>query len=234
MFKTMRQSFAVQLRRYEIIGGVIWLLIYGFLWGALLGLGLELLGIDYTETQLNGLFFLSNFIITAVLFRRFLSYSLPVAAEHFLRTLKAMLLGFCIYWLLEVGIGLVGTLLPRQVSVPNDNTVTTIAGENYWLMWAGAVLLAPLTEETLIRGLVFGGLRRWNRIAAYAAAAVAFAALHVLGYLGEMDALTLGYNVLVYGLPSIALCACYEYAGTIWAPIGLHMIINALSMSAIG
>ena len=49
---------------------------------------------------------------------------------------------------------------------------------------------------------------------------------------GQMDALTLGYNILAYAMPSIALCVCYEYAGNIWAPIGLHMIINALGMSA--
>ena len=54
----------------------------------------------------------------------------------------------------------------------------------------------------------------------------------MLSYLGQMDALTLGYNILTYGLPSIALCACYEYAGNIWASIGLHMMINALGMSA--
>ena len=101
-------------------------------------------------------------------------------------------------------------------------------------MWAGAVLLAPLTEETLVRGLIFGNLRRWNRPAAYGAAAAVFAAMHVLPYLGQMDALSICYNILVYGLPSLALCACYEYAGAIWAPIGLHMIINALGMSAMG
>lgn len=143
-----------------------------------------------------------------------------------------MLVGFCIYWLLQVGIGIIGDLLSGNIAIPNDDTIASIADENYRIMWAGAVLLAPMVEETLVRGLVFGNVRRLNRVAAYAAAAAVFAAMHVLSYLGQMDALTLGYNILAYAMPSIALCACYEYAGNIWAPIGLHMIINALGMSA--
>ena len=228
----MNQPLSVKMRRYEVIGGVVWLIFYGFFMGDVLALLLGLLGIPYTGAQLNAVYFLSNFVITALLFRRFLAYSLPVAADHLLRCLKAMLLGFCLYWILQVGLDLLGQLLNGKVSIPNDDTVASIAGENYRIMWAGAVLLAPMVEETLVRGLVFGNVRRLNRVAAYAAAAAVFAAMHVLSYLGQMDALTLGYNILAYAMPSIALCACYEYTGNIWAPIGLHMIINALGMSA--
>lgn len=228
----MKRPFQVKMRRSEIIGGIIWLVIYGFFMGDILGLGLELLGISYTAAQLNALFFLCNFVITALVFWRFLTRNLSLVPGNLLRTLKAMLLGFCIYWLLQVGLDVIGQFLSGNMDIPNDDTISSIAGENYRIMWAGAVLLAPMVEETLVRGLIFGTVRRLNRAAAYAAAAAVFAAMHVLSYLGQMDALTLGYNILVYGLPSIALCACYEYAGNIWAPIGLHMIINALGMSA--
>lgn len=228
----MKRPFQVKMRRSEIIGGIIWLVIYGFFMGDILGLGLDLLGISYTAAQLNALFFLCNFVITALVFWRFLTRNLSLVPGNLLRILKAMLLGFCIYWLLQVGLDVIGQFLSGNMDIPNDDTISSIAGENYRIMWAGAVLLAPMVEETLVRGLIFGTVRRLNRAAAYAAAAVVFAAMHVLSYLGQMDALTLGYNILVYGLPSIALCACYEYAGNIWAPIGLHMIINALGMSA--
>lgn len=228
----MKRPFQVKMRRSEIIGGIIWLVIYGFFMGDILGLGLELLGISYTAAQLNALFFLCNFVITALVFWRFLTRNLSLVPGNLLRTLKAMLLGFCIYWLLQVGLDVIGQFLSGNMDIPNDDTISSIAGENYRIMWAGAVLLAPMVEETLVRGLIFGTVRRLNRAAAYAAAAAVFAAMHVLSYLGQMDALTLGYNILVYGLPSVALCACYEYAGNIWAPIGLHMIINALGMSA--
>lgn len=228
----MKRPFQVTMRMGEIIGGILWLVIYGFFMGDILSLVLGLLGVSYTTAQLNALFFLCNFVITALVFRRFLTKNLMQVPGNLLRTLKGMLVGFCIYWLLQVGIGLIGDLLSGNIDIPNDDTIASIADENYRIMWAGAVLLAPMVEETLVRGLIFGNVRRLNRVAAYAAAAAVFAAMHVLSYLGQMDALTLGYNILAYAMPSIALCACYEYAGNIWAPIGLHMIINALGMSA--
>ena len=101
-------------------------------------------------------------------------------------------------------------------------------------MAVAAILLAPITEETLLRGLVFGGLRQKNRIVAYVLTALLFSGMHVMNYVLQMDLVSILLNLLLYMLPSVALCACYEYAGTIWAPIFLHMIINALSMWAIG
>ena len=130
----MNQPLSVKMRRYEVIGGVVWLIFYGFFMGDVLALLLGLLGIPYTGAQLNAVYFLSNFVITALLFRRFLAYSLPVAADHLLRCLKAMLLGFCLYWILQVGLDLLGQLLNGKVSIPNDDTVASIAGENYRIM----------------------------------------------------------------------------------------------------
>ena len=46
-----------------------------------------------------------------------------------------MLLGFCLYWILQVGLDLLGQLLNGKVSIPNDDTVASIAGENYRIMW---------------------------------------------------------------------------------------------------
>jgi hypothetical protein len=229
----MKQPFPVTMRRYEIIGGIIWFIIYAFVLGIVLELALALLGISYDEATLNAAYFFTNFIITALLFRRFLAYSLPVAADNLLKVLKAILLGFAVYWLLEVGLSLLSTLLVQEVTIPNDDTVQAIAGINYRVMWVGAVLLAPMTEETLVRGLVFGNIRRKNRVLAYVVTALLFASMHTLGYVTEMSALSIVYNMLIYGLPSVALCICYEYSGTIWAPIALHMIINAIGMSGI-
>ena len=101
-------------------------------------------------------------------------------------------------------------------------------------MAVAAVLLAPITEETLLRGLVFGNLRKKNRIVAYVVTAVLFSGIHIMNYVLTLDLTSLMLNFLLYLLPSVALCVCYEYAGTIWAPILLHMIINALSMWVMG
>ena len=229
----MREGFAVQLRRYEVIGGILWLLVYQFLIGYVLELIFGLINVNYDLALLNGVYFFVNFGVTIIIFRRFLAYSLPVVAEHPLKFLRGLLVGFCAYWVLGVCLSALEGFLGIDPWIPNDDTVAEIAGVSYKVMWVGAVLLSPLTEETLMRGLIFGSVRRKSRILAYIVTAVAFALIHTLDYLMVMAPLTLGYNVLVYGLPSVALCICYELSGSIWGPIVLHVIINALGMSAV-
>lgn len=228
----MKNPFAVRMRRGEIIGGILFFLMYQFGIGSLLLLVLPVFGLSTDEASINGAFYVLNFVITAVLFRRFLADSLPLAAHSFLRFLKSIFLGFACYEVLQIATVLLISLVAPETVAPNDETVRAIAEANYNIMFVGAVLLAPIVEETLIRGLIFSNLRRKSRPLAYVLTALVFAAMHTLPFLGEMDLMTLGMNVLLYGLPSVALCVSYEYSGTIWSPILLHMIINALAMGA--
>ncbi len=230
----MRAPFAVNMRRYEVVGGLIWLAVYLFLMSDMLYLLLGYLGLSVDAVTLNGIYFIADFLVTAVLFRRFLAYSLPLAADRPGRFLGGILLGFCIYEGCQVALSLAYTALVPSLWTPNDDNIRALAADNYRVMWVGAVLLAPMTEETLLRGLVFGGLRKKSRILAYVVTALAFGLMHVIGYLPEMTVLTFALNLLLYAMPSVALCAAYEYAGTVWTPIVLHMLLNALSMSAIG
>lgn len=230
----MRTPFSVEMRRYEIIGGCVYLACYLFLMSGAVYLVLDLLGLPVDTVTLNKVYFVACFILTALIFRRFLAYSLPVAADHPLRLLKGILLGFCIYEGCQVALGILCGLIAPDLWTPNDDNIRSIAAGSYRVMWVGAVLLAPMTEETLIRGLIFGNLRRKNRALAYIVTALVFGLMHIVVYIPRMDVLTLALNLALYAFPSVALCACYEYAGTIWAPISLHMILNALSMGMIG
>lgn len=229
----MRESFTIQMRRYEIIAGAVWFLIYQFCMGFLLELIFSVFHVEYNTVLLNGVYFFVNFGITIIIFRRFLAYSLPVAADHPLRFLKGLLIGFCTYWVLSVCLSALVELFGLSAWVPNDDTITEIAGVSYKMMWVGSVILAPITEETLVRGLIFGNIRRKNRTLGYIITALVFALMHTLPYITQMNLLDFGYNLLVYGLPSVALCVCYEYSGCIWAPVLLHMAVNAMGMSAL-
>ena len=230
----MKKPFSVQLRRYEIIGGLIWLAVYLFLMSDLLQLLMQVAGIRIDLLTLNKVYFVGCFLITVVLFRRFLSYSLPEVADHPLRVLCGILVGYGIYAACQGTLAMVYGYFVPNLQTPNDDSVRAIAQSSYSTMAVAAILLAPITEETLLRGLVFGGLRQKNRIVAYVLTALLFSGMHVMNYVLQMDLVSILLNLLLYMLPSVALCACYEYAGTIWAPIFLHMIINALSMWAIG
>ena len=228
----MKQPF-VEMRRGEKIGGVIWLVIYMLLMSLIVTFVMTMLGYGEDLVRINQVFFVVNFLITCLLFRHFLTDSLAVVMERPLRLLKGILLGFCLYEAGQIALSLLYEVIAPDLWTANDEGVAQIAGMNYGAMWAGAVLLAPLVEETLMRGLVFGNLRKKSRVLAYAVSTLAFGIIHVLGYAWDMDVWTLVLNWGLYMVPSIVLAVTYEYTGTIWGPTALHMILNALSMMAL-
>ena len=228
----MKQPF-VDMRRGEKIGGVIWLLVYMFLMSLIVTFVMTLLGYGENLVRINQVFFVVNFVITCLLFRHFLTDSLSVVMERPVRLLKGLLLGFCLYEAGQIALSLLYEVIAPDLWTANDEGVAEIASMNYGAMWAGAVLLGPLVEETLMRGLVFGNLRKKSRVLAYAVSILAFGIIHVLGYAWEMDVWTLVLNWGLYLVPSVVLAVTYEYTGTVWGPIALHMILNALSMMAL-
>lgn len=229
----MKQSFSVTMRRYEIIGGILLFIISQFFMDYILYFVFGLFGVEANDVTMNGTYYVVNFLATAMVFRRFLAYSLPIAADHFLRFFKAIILGFVLYLGCQMLTGMVSGLISPDFATPNDDTIRAIADVNYNVMWVGAVLLAPLVEETLMRGLIFGNVRRKSRFLAFFLTAFIFAGMHIYPFVMTMDVLSIVLNFLVYGLPSIALCVAYEISGTIWAPIALHMIINAIAMGVV-
>lgn len=89
----------------------------------------------------------------------------------------------------------------------------------YVLAFATLVVLAPVAEEILLRGYLYGKLRRWlGAIVAGLLTSVVFGALH-----GQWN---VGIDVFVL---SLVLCGLREYTGSIWAGILLHMLKNGLA-----
>lgn len=136
-------------------------------------------------------------------------------------------------YLITMGVNTLLSLLLMQITGemnPNNEAVAAVTAQNTGAMTATAVFLAPIVEETMFRAGVFGTLRDKNRVAAYAVSMVSFALFHVLGYALENPIYLL--YLLQYLPVSYLLCRCYEESGTIWTPIFLHMLINAVSMGA--
>jgi membrane protease YdiL (CAAX protease family) len=156
-------------------------------------------------------------------FDAFLDRRLPslfaILGAYFMNTLLSYLL-----FLLMNALGDMGT-------TPNDELVMSMTGRDLSIVKGLAIFLAPVLEETLFRGAVFGALRPRSRIPAYAASVLLFSLYHVWQFaLADMDAAVLLY-ALQYVPVSIALCWCFERSGSLWAPILLHMGINAFSFA---
>ena len=148
---------------------------------------------------------------------------------RFWELIQALILGFVLYYAGNFVFSLVMGWLNIDITSYNDETVMMLAEQSRFAMIICAVILAPMVEETLVRGLLFGVIRRKSRIAAYVVSIVFFAVIHVWQYLMAYDFKSVLFAALQYIPAGIALGWTYEKSNTVWAPIILHMVINAIS-----
>lgn len=216
--------------------GWAYLLFYLVLFPPLLGMGFDALGWEHDtpagNARLNGVFFLVNFLAAVMIFRSFLGKNLVRVGKRFWGFVQAVILGFVMYY---AGIWVVGKLMNWLIpgfQNLNDQSLMEMARASKWVMVLGTVILAPVTEECFIRGLVFGSVMKKNRILAYVISTIFFAAIHVAGYVTAAPAGVLIGCFLQYLPAGVALGWAYEKADSIFAPILMHCIINALSVSS--
>ena len=104
------------MSRRETIAGILWFIIYCFFMNVLVELALTLLGVSYSLAALNAVYFLTNFLITALIFHRFLASSLSLAARTLPRVCKGIVLGLCAYLLLTILPQALFSLLPGEIT----------------------------------------------------------------------------------------------------------------------
>ena len=223
-------TLGTPMSRGELIGGFIYLPIYVIGLSLLLGLILGLANVQMSDTRLNLLYFLINFLAIAVIFHRWLITSLSGVGRRFWLFLQAVVLGFVFYYALSWVLGLILSLLDLAVASPNDAEIARLAAGDFRLTVLCTVFLAPPVEETLFRGLLFGNIHSKNRILAYVVSVLLFAVLHVWSYVGSVGWVNAALAAVAYLPAGIALGWTYEKSDTIWAPIVVHALINAVSM----
>jgi membrane protease YdiL (CAAX protease family) len=88
------------------------------------------------------------------------------------------------------------------------------------LVVIAAVVIAPLAEETLFRGFVYGVLKRYTDAPfAALASSLMFAIIHL--HVGSL---------LPLCVLAVLFCIAYEITGCLLVPMLLHMIFNATSI----
>jgi hypothetical protein len=93
------------------------------------------------------------------------------------------------------------------------------------LAFATIVVVAPIAEELIFRGWLYGKLRaKVNVWVSILFTSVLFALLHY----GAFEAIQWNVIVNVFGM-SIVLCALREITGTVWSAVIMHMLKNAIA-----
>jgi len=224
-------KLSISMTRNEVRFGWAFFLFQLLILPSLLVTVNQMLNRPLSVAALNFSLFAINFLCTTVIFHRFLLASGRRALALPFRCLRMAFFGLLLYY---AGIFLVSFLinsLRPDFANANDANILELTQENYPLMAVGIILLAPITEELLYRGLIFHGLHSKSRMAAYAVSTLAFAAIHVVSYVGTLDWGLLGLSFVQYLPAGLSLAWAYEKSDTIWAPILMHITINQISIT---
>ena len=133
----------------------------------------------------------------------------------------------------QVGISLLELLLNAFGYTIAEGLESLQTDPNNVSMFLYAGFLAPVAEEMLYRGLIFRELSQTSKAAAYLVSMAAFAAIHVLGYIGSEDLGRLVLCFIQYLPAGLCLAWTYTKADNIVAPIVVHAIVNAVAIGAL-
>lgn len=182
------------------------------------------------DAEVNFLFFCINFIAVLLIFHDYLSRSASQVFQHPIRFFEAVVLGFVAYYLCAWCMEFVFSWLFPGFSNANDEAIAALSSGNFFLMAIGTVILVPLAEECFFRGLIFRNLWGYSRVAAYLVSMAAFAFLHIIGYIQSYTPLELILCFLQYLPAGLCLAWSYTKSDTIFAPIVVHALINAVGI----
>ena len=124
------------------------------------------------------------------------------------------------------------SFLPLPQVNANQEVIVQYYHDDRMAMLFQSIVIAPVVEEILLRGLIFAPLCKKNTGLAYAASMAAFAFLHVMGHIGAegQTFYTLLYAFLQYLPAGFILGWAYQSTGSILAPIFLHSFCNIISV----
>lgn len=218
------------LSRREKLYGTVWLAFEALLFSYVLQFLNSLLSTPLPQAEINFLFFAVNFAVVVFVLRAYLLDQLQLVQQLTGKIVLTAVVGFVAYWVLNfLASGLILALDPEFSSV-NDNAVAQLVSENFGLMFFGTVILVPVTEESLFRGVVFRGIYDRSPVAAWCLSTLLFALVHILGYIGAYPPVRLLLCFVQYIPAGICLAGAYRLSGSILSPILIHAAVNFVGM----
>ena len=222
----MTESFAGKINgKQKAIGFILLFPLYLYVIPRFANFGIYLL-LKYTnitrDTTVLGIYLnlicsLLSFVLVVWLLRDFLIDNIKRFKEHFTDNfVYSITIGIVMIY----GISIVANMIINFVFCGNNGAL---------LMAFQSVILAPILEELLFRGLVFRSLRDKSKWLAIFASSFLFGFLHIYSALFAGDLSQLIY-LFSYGGMGFAFSYAYEKRKTICVPILMHMINNLVAI----
>ena len=222
--------FSTKPNRNETLFGGIYLAFMLIFLPLLLKVFNSMLENPLSAGKLNFIYYFINFALIVPVFGKFLLQSLKDALRVPFPTIWLALLGYMGNLALSEILAFFLMILVPDFANINDLNVALMLQEEFSLLAIGTVVLVPVVEETLFRGMIFRNLYDRSPAGAYLISMVAFAAIHVTGYVGSVEPVYILLSFLQYLPAGYCLCFAYRRSGTIISPILMHMIVNAVAV----
>lgn len=186
---------------------------------------------DLTNAQLNVFCYGLGLAFMLIALHGFLRRNFDAALDAKGRWFIGILSGYALNVGLSFLLSSLLILLRFNIGAsPNNQAVMAEAATQFGRIAVVTIVMAPMVEEPLFRGLIFGCLRPRSRILAYFVSAFAFALYHVWQYIYVSGDFSLLVYCVLYLPASFGLAWAYERGGSIWSSIALHAGMNALSV----
>ncbi len=219
----------------ELYGGIgCWIayqLLYPLLASLLLPYLVKNTGTVYAGFLYNALVLTATAVTVVFFFRRFLIASTFPLRENVRRLLLSVLLGLSLYLASAYLLNVLAALL--RLSADNSNQK---AAETYLTAYPlpyglCVILLAPVAEEILVRGVIFAPLCKKSPPLAYAVSILVFGGLHLIaGIDARQNAAQLALSFVQYLPAGIFFGWVYQRTRSIYGAICLHMLVNTVSV----
>ena len=223
-----RRIWQPQLKRAELCRGWVFFALYVFFFPWLMGWVQRSYEGEFPVAHANVVYYLLIGVLTFLVLWSFLKNGFILLLDWLPENLFAFFTGL----VGAVALHSLTMLIPLPVENPNLLSYP----EQYALAPLATVVilvvLMPVVEEPLFRGLLFGTSRRYSRILGYLLSTLVYALYCVWQFVYAYGTVDFRYLLLmVEYLPmSLALTWCYDNGGSIWSPIALHAVINAFTL----
>ena len=209
---------------------VVYLLVMPLLAERLFRVAEVLLDMSIDKGMQYALYYYVLFAVTLLIFHDFLFNTAARFFDNLKRALGSLLLSLLVFYganelayrvlrlFFSVGVNLNDRPIAAQVSAAPRTTAVIV------------IMLSPIIEEVLFRGLVFGCLREKTRVTAYAVSAALFAFHSVWAAALSAWSFDQVLTALLYLIPGLVFAWAFERSGTLWCSILLHAAVNALAL----
>ena len=225
------KHYKQRISSHEALRGWVFFALYLVVFPLVMGIIQRSVGGEFPVAEASVIYYLLSATVVFLVFWNYLKNSFCHLLDHIPETLNAFfvsLIGAALFQYLVM-------LFPYPVENPNRYSYPTQFSLSPSATVAIVVVLIPLVEEVLFRGLLFGSLQPFGKPLAWAVSIVFYCVYCVWQFTFSYGSVDLRYLALMlqYLPAAVAFHWCFDKGGNIWASILLHMAINALSLFSV-